>query len=632
MRLVIKAITLVSLLLACTTGLAQYKVDVLVIGGGTGGSAAAIQSARQGALTLVAEPGPWLGGMMSAAGVSATDGNHRLPSGLWKEFRDRLYQVYGGPRQVETGWVSNTQFEPHVADSILKAMAGAENKLKVLFGHRFHSLQRNGNRIASVQLRNLASGALVTVTAKVYIDATELADVVKAAGIPYDLGMEADRVSGETTGVKQSSDIVQDLTYVAILKDFGKGADRTIPRPANYNPAEFDGACTDYYRDSTRKAPSVDAQKMLDYGRLPNSKYMLNWPNYGNDIYLNIVEKGEKERERELVKAKEQTLRFVYFIQHQLGFKHLGLTEDEFPTDDRLALMPYHREGRRVRGLVRFTMRHIAEPFSYGDPLYRTGISVGDYPIDHHHKKNPAAPQHLDFYPIPSFNVPLGALIPARFDNLIVAEKGISVSNIANGTTRLQPCVFLTGQAAGALAALGAFSNKAPREVPVRSVQQSLLKAKAFLMPYLDVAPEHPAFEAIQRIGATGILRGKGVPYLWANQTWFYPDSLVDTKTLSMHLQAFQAGTYRFGGACLLASDLPQLLEALRGRAVAPAKGGARPVPVTLKWLGENWKEWGLGRFDASHCLTRAELALVLDKVVDPFSRKAVDHRGRWLN
>ena len=73
-----------------------YRVPVLVIGGGTGGTSAGIQSGRMGIRTLVVEAGPWLGGMISAAGVSATDGNHKLPSGLWKEFRDQVYTEYGG--------------------------------------------------------------------------------------------------------------------------------------------------------------------------------------------------------------------------------------------------------------------------------------------------------------------------------------------------------------------------------------------------------------------------------------------------------------------------------------------------------------------------------------------------------
>jgi hypothetical protein len=222
-----------------------------------------------------------------------------------------------------------------------------------------------------------------------------------------------------------------------------------------------------------------------------------------------------------------------------LGFKNLGLADDEFPTPDRLALIPYHREGRRLKGIVRFTMPAIANPFDFTSPLYRTGIAVGDYPIDHHHKKNLNAPQQLEFYPIPSYNLPLGCLIPETTENLIAAEKGISVSNVVNGTTRLQPVVLLTGQAAGILAALAVKLKLSTRKIPVRLVQQELLNSHAMVMPYIDVNPTHPNFIAIQKIGATGILRGKPLPYKWANQTWFYPDSLVEAKPFLQHFESY---------------------------------------------------------------------------------------------
>ena len=602
--------------------------DVLVVGGGVGGTAAAIQSARLGVKTMVVESGPWLGGMISAAGVTATDGNHNLPSGLWAEFRNHLYKVYGGPKAVATGWVSNTQFEPHVADSIFKRIAGDEKALTTLFNHSFTSLTKTANRIDAVRFTSKINGEATTVKARVIIDATELGDVMKAAGVPYDLGMEAGSITGEKVGVDKTNNIVQDLTYVAILKDYGAGTDHTINKPANYTPGEFDGSCTDYYKDKTRKAPTVDGKQMLDYGRLPNNKYMLNWPGYGNDTYLNVVEMNEAGRDKELEKAKETTLRFVYFIQNQLGFKHLGLANDEFPTADKLALMPYHREGRRVKGLVRFTMRNIAEPFSYGTPLYRTGISVGDYPIDHHHKKNPAAPQHLEFYPIPSYNIPLGALIPQTIDNLIIAEKGISVSNIVNGTTRLQPCVLLTGQAAGTLAALSSKQNIAPKKIPVRAVQNELLKAKAYLMPYIDVTPENPHWEAVQKIGATGILKGTGIPHKWANQTWFYPDSLVNTKELVSSLNEFKKDEYVFASQNITTNDVAALLIKMQ----AWKNKQALSRQQMIEFLKTNWPVWSLKKFDVERPVTRLELAVLLNNTIDPFSMKAVNYNGVFVN
>src|ERR1700730_14560342 len=95
-------------------GFAQKMLttDVLVIGGGTGGTAAGIQSARMGVQTLIVEQTNWLGGMLTAAGVTSHDGNNSLAGGIWKEFREALYKAYG-TRNLASGWVSETCFEPH---------------------------------------------------------------------------------------------------------------------------------------------------------------------------------------------------------------------------------------------------------------------------------------------------------------------------------------------------------------------------------------------------------------------------------------------------------------------------------------------------------------------------------------
>ena len=107
----------------------------------------------------------------------------------------------------------------------------------------------------------------------------------------------------------------------------------------------------------------------------------------------------------------------------------------------------------------------------------------------------------LAFYPIPSFNVPLGVMIPKQVENLLVVEKSISVSNIMNGATRLQPVVMQIGQAAGQLAAMAVEQNCPPREVKVRDVQKALLSS-CHLMPYLDLEvsdPHLPLFSVLAR-------------------------------------------------------------------------------------------------------------------------------------
>ena len=609
----------------------SYKTDVLVIGASASGIAAGIQSARMGVQTIIVEPTTWLGGMITAAGVCAFDGNHSMPSGLFGEFREALHKVYGGASKVSTGWVSNTLFEPHVGDSIFKSMVLHTKGLTVKYQFQFVSAIKNNNAITGAIFLHLPTNQKVTIYAKQVIDATELGDVLANAGVPYSLGMEASAVTGEDVHVSETNDIVQDITYVAILKDYGKGTDKTIPKPKNYDPSEFDGACTDYYFNTAKPKPNVDAKKMLDYGKLPNKKYMINWPNSGNDIYLNIVEMNEADREKELVKAKEQTLRFIYFIQHQLGFKNLGLADDEYPTADKLPLIPYHRESRRVKGLVRFDVKHIAKPFDSPNPLYKTGIAVGDYPIDHHHKKNLKAPQHLDFYPVPSFNIPLGSLIPQDISGLIVAEKSISVSNVVNGTTRLQAIALLIGQAAGTLAAQAVQQNLDAQNIPVRKVQLGLLNSNAYIMPYFDVPQSHPQFIATQKIGATGILKGQGVPYSWANRTLFHPDSLVNRTALVNDIADLCLLTPKQQAYLSLSETIDIIIEIAKNKKLATksASWNLSDKKLLTNQIKQSWQRWKFGSFNPNSYLTRIQFAQLMDATINPFELQQIDHNGK---
>lgn len=594
----------------------DLHTQVLIIGGTASGISAGIQSARMGVNTVVVESTPWLGGMLTSAGVGAFDGNHQLPSGLFGEFREQLYRTYGGPDKVSTGWVSNTLFEPHVGDSIFKIMASKEKKLTVLYSYAFEKLIKSKDKIKGAYFIDTLTKRRLNIFADRIIDATELGDGLASAGLPYDLGMESSALTGEDVHVAASNNIIQDITYVGILKDYGK-PQPLIQRPSHYDSTEFDGSNTNFYRDFLRKKPGVDAQKMLDYGRMPNNKFMLNWPIYGNDIYLNIIEQNREVREKMLEAAKQQTLRFVYFIQKELQMRNLGLADDEFPTKDLLAFYPYHRESRRLRGLVRMNVKHISSPYTTEDALYRTGIAVGDYPIDHHHKKNAAAPQHLDFYPVPSFNIPLGALIPANYSNFIVAEKSISVSNIVNGTTRLQPCVMQIGQAAGTLAAISVRTGQAVQEVSVRKVQASLLDAGVYIMPFIDVPNNHPHFIATQKIGAIGLLRGRGVPVGWANQTYFDPMMQVEGKLfLSIWNNYFPK--YTSASDSLSIKEAIDLLGLLNNQSFEKNKS----------FIKGQWKNWNFDFFDTARPVKKIELAAILNSYSPLFESCQVNHQG----
>ena len=93
------------------------QAQVVVWGGGTGGVAAALQAARGGADTLLLTPGPWLGGMVSAAGVCCPDGNELTPwqTGLWGAFLRELQRRE--PEGLDQNWVSCFGYAPATAEA-----------------------------------------------------------------------------------------------------------------------------------------------------------------------------------------------------------------------------------------------------------------------------------------------------------------------------------------------------------------------------------------------------------------------------------------------------------------------------------------------------------------------------------
>ena len=460
-------------LAACTP-----KYDLVVVGGGTGGTAAAIEAARDGARVLVVEESPWLGGMLTSAGVSAIDGNYRLRGGIFGEFTDSLAARYGGYDALKSGWVSNILFNPAVGADILANMAG-EAGVEARFGTTITDI-RDHWRLT------LSDGSRVK--ARILIDGTELGDIALEAG--------AEELQDRVT--------LQDMTYVAIVKQYDH--DVTIEEPQNYNPELYRECCSTW-----------PPEMMLSYGALPDGHIMLNWPQNGNDIYLDYLNMPREEVYRQ---AKNRTLGYVYYIQTELGYKNIGIAHDVFPTEDGLPFYPYYRESRRFAGRDTMTLEAARRPYDFD--LYTRAVAVGDYPVDHHHNQNPRREElsHLWYGKIPSFSVPLGVLVPVGVEDLLMADKNISVSWEMNGATRLQPVVTGLGQAAGALAAIAVKTGRHPSEVPASEVQEVLLDHGCYLLPFLDLKPGDPGFRELQEKGIKGEVKGTGRSIDWSNETW----------------------------------------------------------------------------------------------------------------
>ncbi|MEM8502426.1 MAG: FAD-dependent oxidoreductase [Cyanobacteria bacterium P01_D01_bin.1] len=506
------------------------SADVLVVGGGTGGTAAAIQAARRGqetglSVVLVSEL-PWLGGMLTSAGVSAPDGNEleAFQTGIWGAFLQELRRRH--PQGLDNGWVSFFTYHPAVGAQIFADWVADLPNLRWISGQRPREVLRQGTRITGVRFD------LITVKATITLDGTELGDVLALGDVPYRWSWETRDVWNEPSAPVSLSDPndplysitqrypVQSPTWVVVMQDYGDTTAPKIARPPDVKSDSdlsdlFAGAWSNYEGDEDISA----AKKCLNYGRLPGDLFMINWPHHGNDYGkgLDRLIESDAARAQYGKEAQQHSQAFACFIQQQLGDRY-GLAQGIFPQTQQspgggFALMPYYRESRRLKGSATVTERDIL-PIANGQtaalPTDADGsvcsIAIGNYPNDHHYPgfEMPLAPKAMRWggrWTGTPFTIPYGALVSETVDGLLVCEKNISVSHIANGATRLQPVVLGIGQAAGMAAALCAQRRCSPRDLAVRSLQTALINepaAPAAIIPLLNLSPTNPEWQTLQ--------------------------------------------------------------------------------------------------------------------------------------
>ncbi|MBC7972020.1 MAG: FAD-dependent oxidoreductase [Verrucomicrobia bacterium] len=504
----------------------ELITDVLVVGGGTGGTAAAIQAARFGAKTILVSEFGWLGGMLTSAGVSAPDGNEllALQTGLWGAFLRELKQRQ--PEGLDHGWVSFFTYDPRVGAQIFADWVAALPNLQWIAGQTPEAVLLDGHRLTGVRFQ------AVTIRANTTLDGTELGDLLALGDIPHRWGWELQAEFGEPSAPVSANRLTQQYpvqapTWVVMMEDYGEGATAPeIPAPPNDDPDRFRGAWDKYGGD-----------RFLNYGRLPGNRFMINWPLHGND-YGEGIERLllAKKRGDFLREARWHTQSFARFIQTQLGCRY-GLAEHVFPVEEReegrgergktslgggaYALHPYYRESRRLCGLTTVREQDIL-PVSDGcvAPLSIVSgqgytqaeticdaIAIGNYANDHHYPSGditlkPKSMRWGGRWTGTPFTIPYRALIPASMDGLLVCEKNLSVSHMANGATRLQPLVLGIGQAAGMAAALCVEQGCQPRDLDVRSLQEALLSdtiAPAAVIPLLNLLADDPDWHYWQR-------------------------------------------------------------------------------------------------------------------------------------
>jgi hypothetical protein len=476
-----------------------FKTDVLVVGGGTGGTAAAIQAARRGAQVTLVSEFPWLGGMLTAAGVPAPDGNELLAfqTGIWGALLQELQRR--SPQGLDQAWVSFFTYDPGVGAAIFADWVKALPNLRWIHGQVPLAAEKEGDRLTRVRFAD------VLIQADIILDGTELGDLLALADVPHRWGWEWRSQWNEPSAPIQPNAMtekypVQAPTWAVMLQDFGTGAVSPVISGVD-QPELFAGTEEGY-----------GWEQLLNYGRLPEHRFMLNWPQQGNDYGVNLGRLIESAASRQefLQEAYDHSRSFARFLQSQLGRRY-GLA-DIFPSGEGLgggafALHPYFRESRRVKGLTIVLEQDIL-PISGGSvaalPIDPTqgceAIALGNYANDHHYPGYdfPLAPKSIRWggrWTGTPFTLPYRCLVPEAIDGLLVCEKNISVSHIANGATRLQHVVLGIGQAAGIAAALCVEQKCQPRELPAGAVQTALLEdaiAPAAVIPLFNLPPHHP--------------------------------------------------------------------------------------------------------------------------------------------
>jgi hypothetical protein len=184
---------------------------------------------------------------------------------------------------------------------------------------------------------------------------------------------------------------------------------------------------------------------------------LVNWPQ--NDFWLGDLLTATPEQKGDYLRqAKQLSLSLLFWMQTEAGpWKGLRLRRDVVGTEDGLAKAPYIRESRRMQAVFTVLEQHVRT-----ETVFEDSVGVGCYRIDLH--PTAGGTNYIDISSFP-FQIPLGALIPKRVENLLPACKNIGTTHITNGCYRLHPVEWNIGEAAGALAAQAIKTRQTPRAI-----------------------------------------------------------------------------------------------------------------------------------------------------------------------
>jgi hypothetical protein len=483
----------------------------------------------------------WIGGQLTQQAVPPDEHPWIESFGctrLYRKFRNGVrayyrshYPLTAEARAVEhlnpgNARVSRLCLEPRVALAALYellAPALSGGRLRLLLNHQAVAADTEGDRVRAVTVRNQHSGRTTVLTAPYFLDATELGDLLPLTKTEYVTGFESHKETGEPHAPAEAQPHNHQAFTCCFAIDYRDGEDHTIDKPQEYAfwrdyvprlaPA-WPGPLLSWKMSDPislkERAVSFDPlgagagglnlwlyrriadRKNFAAGTYPSDICLVNWPQ--NDYWLgNLCEVPAAEAARHIQRAKRLSLSLLYWMQTEAprpngkaGWKGLRLRPDVVGTDDGLAKYPYVREARRIKAEFTVLEQHVgtdarmkltgkkrdeltAEPFP-------DSVGVGSYRIDLH--PSSGGDNYIDVSSLP-FQIPLGALLPLRMENLLPACKNLGVTHLTNGCYRLHPVEWNIGEAAGALAAFCLKSKEPPRQV--RKDRKRLLEFQRLL-------------------------------------------------------------------------------------------------------------------------------------------------------
>jgi len=520
----------------------ELSADIVIIGGGLGGVAAALGALRNGRSVIMTEEFDWIGGQLTSQAVppdehswveqfGITRSYRKLRNGVRQYYRDNYPLTEAsrawGDLNPGAGWVSRLCAEPRAGVAVLEAMLApyrGGGKLTVLQPYRPVAADVQGDIVRSITVRHRDTGAEITCSAPYVIDATELGDLLPMTGTEYVTGFESRHDTGEPSAPEVAQPDNVQAVSVCFAIDHVDG-DQTIDKPDNYDfwkkyqPSFWGGPLLGFKAPHPRTleiversfTPNPDDDPLLvdaDQRRNPGDGNLWTFRRiaarrnfvpgaYNSDICLvnwpmidymegSIIDVSEEEKARHLKAAADLSYSVFYWLQTEAprldggqGFKGLRLRGDVTGTDHGLAMAPYIRESRRIKAVTTIVEQDVSM-LIHGNALSRQyRDSIGIGMYRIDLHPSTGGDNYVDVDSSP-FEIPLGALLPQRVRNLLPAGKNIGTTHITNGCYRLHPVEWNVGEVAGLLAAHCLETGLTPHAVQENDAQLEAFQTRLY--------------------------------------------------------------------------------------------------------------------------------------------------------